>query len=123
MNLRPLAVEITTTRFDRRDLPALGELDQHGERDARVRAVEHAGAIGARGGVGELLLGRLLDDAVEALAACAMAFCTETGLPIWMAEASVGSAVTGSNAQLFLVGEVERVGAGGLRDDDARALA
>ena len=45
-------------------------LMQRRQRDAGVRAGEHAGAIGARRGVGELVLGRLLDDAVVLLAAC-----------------------------------------------------
>jgi len=48
----------------RRDHAALPQLGQRGERDACVRAVEHAGAVGARGGVHQLLLRRLLDDAV-----------------------------------------------------------
>src|SRR6185369_11124256 len=51
----------------RADDLALDELAERGERDAGVRAVEHAGPIGARRLVGKLLLARLLDDAIEAL--------------------------------------------------------
>ena len=35
--------------------------------DARMRAIEHSGAIGARRFLGELELGSLLDNAVETL--------------------------------------------------------
>ena len=103
------------------DLAARDQLLERGQRDAGVRAVEHAGAVGARRGVGELVLGGLLDDAVEALQRVRRASRIETGLPIWIAEASVGCAVTGSNVpSSALVGAVERVRGLGLRDDDAR---
>ena len=45
------------------DQPARAQLDERGQRHAGVRAVEHAGAIGARRRVGQLGLARLLDDA------------------------------------------------------------
>jgi hypothetical protein len=52
-----------------------------------------------------------------------IAFFTLTGLPIWIAEASVGFAVSGSNvSQPAFVGAVQGVGGGGLRDADARQL-
>ena len=51
-----------------------------------------------------------------------MAFFTDTGLPIWIAEASVGFAVIGLELPVVLVGQIQRVGGGGLRDDDSRAL-
>src|ERR1700674_5129191 len=48
----------------RPDLFPLAKLDEDRERDPRVRAVEHSRPIGTRGRVGQLRLGRLLDDAV-----------------------------------------------------------
>ena len=51
----------------RADDLALDELAEGGEPDARVRAVEHARAVGARRLVGQLLLGGLLHHAVEPL--------------------------------------------------------
>ena len=54
----------------RRDDAALLELDERRQGHAGVRAVEHARAIGERRRVGQLVLGRLLDDAVELLQRC-----------------------------------------------------
>mmetsp|Transcript_20819 Transcript_20819/g.45620 ORF Transcript_20819/g.45620 Transcript_20819/m.45620 type:complete len:208 (+) Transcript_20819:415-1038(+) len=48
----------------RGDDALLAELDEGGEGDAGVGAVEHAREVGAGGGVHELLLGRLLHHAV-----------------------------------------------------------
>ncbi len=72
------------------------------------------------GGVGQLGLGGLLDHAVELLAACGWPCFTLTGLPIWMAEASVVLGATASNdVEALLVGEVQRVGRCGLGHADA----
>ena len=65
-NLRPCAVEITTTRSLCRITPRSTSFSMRGERHARVRAVEQAGAVGARARLGDLRLARLLDDAVVA---------------------------------------------------------
>src|SRR5712692_6454934 len=46
------------------DLAGLAKLDEHGQRHSRVRAVEHACAVRARGSLGQLGLAGLLDDAV-----------------------------------------------------------
>ena len=106
----------------RADDLALDELAEGGERDAGVRAVEHAGAVGARRLVGELLLAGLLDDAVELLQRPDGAL-ELTGLPIWIALASVFSACTGSKCSKFVeVRPVERIGVLGLGDGDARQL-
>ena len=51
-----------------------------------------------------------------------IALRTDTGLPIWMAEASVGCAVIGSKLPAALIRQVQRIGRLRLRDDDARAL-
>mmetsp|Transcript_16115 Transcript_16115/g.40127 ORF Transcript_16115/g.40127 Transcript_16115/m.40127 type:complete len:304 (-) Transcript_16115:793-1704(-) len=50
-----------------RDDVALAQLDECRERDACVRAVEHAGPVRARGRVHQLLLRRLLHQAVAVL--------------------------------------------------------
>ena len=64
MNLSPCAVLITTTRSDGRISPRATSLKQHGQRHAGVRTGVHAGQVGQRGGVGQLVLAGLLDDAV-----------------------------------------------------------
>src|SRR5262249_489598 len=46
---------------------AFDQLAQCGERHTRVRAIEHAGTVGARHFFGELQFRSLFDDAVEAL--------------------------------------------------------
>ena len=124
MNFRPFAVEITTTRSRRADLPRSTSLIERGQRDAGVRAVEHAGAIGARRGIGQLGLGGLLDDAVEASAASRIALLDATGLPIWMALASVGLRGHRLEVPAVLVG-ADRADwrAAACAHDDARQLA
>ncbi len=49
------------------NLAGLEQLEHGRQRHAGVRAVEHAGAVAERRGVGQLLLAGLLDDAVELL--------------------------------------------------------
>ena len=49
------------------DLASFQQFDQRGQGHAGVRAVEHAGAVTERGGIGEFRLAGLFDDAVELL--------------------------------------------------------
>src|SRR5882724_12883286 len=46
---------------------ALHELEENGQRYARMGATVHAGEIGARRRIGQFILIRLLDDAIEEL--------------------------------------------------------
>ena len=58
---------MTTIRSFFSHLPPRHQLFQDGERDPGVGAVVHAGAVGAGGRVGELVLGGLLHRSVEGL--------------------------------------------------------
>jgi hypothetical protein len=93
-----LAVETTTTRSGL-DGAARHQLLERHQRDGGVRAGVEARAIGAGGDVAELLLARLLDDAVHG-GERPQSRGALTGLPIWMALAWVGRALTGSTVAL-----------------------
>ena len=109
------------TRSDAFDLAAAGDLLQRRQRYRRVRAVEHAGAVGARRGLGQLALARLLDDAVKSLQR-ANRLVDRHRVPDLDGRSQRLFGLHRPELPVRFVGGIQRVGGFCLRDDDPRPL-
>ena len=120
-NFRPLAVEMTITRSERLTSPARDDLLERRQRHGGVRAVEHARAIRTRGGLGQLALARLFDDAVELLER-ANGLVDRDRVADLDGRRERRPRLHRLERPVRQIRGVERVGGLRLRDDDPRAL-
>ena len=102
------------------NLAGLEQFDQNRQRHAGVRAVEHAGAIAQRRGVGQFLLGGLLDDAVELFQRADRLLDADRVADLNGAGQCFLRLDRLERLEVLQVRAVKRIGPLGLRDDDAR---